>query len=177
MKKVYSLPKIEAEDSDIKQKATQAKNKADVATYVEKVQEHGYINYSNSETIEKAEETIPETLDTPNVPYVISPDEFAEFDDYEKVSLIFYADQVLTDDNNDLIDANDIENLVGFESLASFGEYEDDSVYVRNDRLKCDFEILYDQRTYKEVVIDPELNANIEQLQDETNQYWKKMED
>ena len=41
---------------------------------------------------------------------------------------------------------------IGKDSLTHFGEYEDDSVFVRNDRLKADYEILMDQRTYAEVL-------------------------
>ena len=42
----------------------------------------------------------------------------------------------------------DIEYLVGEDSLDHFGEYEDDSVFVRNDDLKTDFEILLDEASY-----------------------------
>jgi hypothetical protein len=45
-----------------------------------------------------------------------------------------------------------VDDVVGFESLNRFGEYEDDSVFVRNDRLKCDYEILLDRRKYSDVV-------------------------
>ena len=45
-----------------------------------------------------------------------------------------------------------MDNVVGLESLTHFGEFEDDSVFVRNDRLKCDYEILLDQRTYSDVM-------------------------
>lgn len=41
--------------------------------------------------------------------------------------------------------------LLGGDSLEHFGEYEDDSVYVRNDAKKCDYEILLDQRNYQEI--------------------------
>ena len=82
-------------------------------------------------------------------PYVISPDEFGEFEDYEKISLIYYNDGVLTDENNEIVD--DINEIVGEDSLKHFGEYEEDSVFVRNDKLKCDYEILYDLRKYKNV--------------------------
>lgn len=85
-----------------------------------------------------------------NKPYVISPEEFGEGEEYEKISLTYYADQVLADENDELVE--DVEGAVGFESLTHFGEYEDDSVFVRNDRLKCDYEILLDQRTYSDVV-------------------------
>ena len=83
-------------------------------------------------------------------PYVISPEEFGEFEDYERISLSYYADQVLADEDDEKVD--DADNVVGLESLTHFGEFEDDSVFVRNDRLKCDYEILLDQRTYSDVM-------------------------
>ena len=79
-------------------------------------------------------------------PYIISPSEFGGLDDYDTISLTYYADGVLTDDNDEPIE--DIEKIVGMESLKHFGEYEDDSVFVRNDELKCDYEILLDTRNF-----------------------------
>lgn len=81
-------------------------------------------------------------------PYVISPDEFGEMDGYETESLTLYSDKVLTDDFGDIID--DVDGLVGKDSLNRFGEYEEDTVFVRNDARKCDYEILADSMTYKE---------------------------
>ena len=69
-------------------------------------------------------------------PYVIAPEEFGEEYEYDTISLTYYSDRVLTDDDDEIVE--DVEDVVGFESLESFGEYEDDSVFVRNDRLKCD---------------------------------------
>ncbi len=83
-------------------------------------------------------------------PYVISPDEFGELYDYETISLTYYSDGVLADDQDEIVD--DIDEIVGVESLDHFGEYEDDSVFVRNDQKKCDYEILYDSRSYLDVV-------------------------
>jgi len=83
-------------------------------------------------------------------PYVISPDEFDEMDSYETISLTYYADGVLTDDCDELVE--DVDDVVGLDSLNHFGEYEDDSVFVRNDRYKCDYEILKDRRKYSDVV-------------------------
>ena len=82
-------------------------------------------------------------------PYVISPDEFGNEFDYEEVSLTYYADGVLTDDQDNIIE--DVEGLVGLDSLNHFGEYEDDSVFVRNDALQTDYEILADLRNYSDV--------------------------
>ena len=82
-------------------------------------------------------------------PYVISPDDFDEMDDYETETLMYYEDDVLTDDGGNII--TDVEKLIGKDSLSHFGEYEDDSVFVRNDKLKTDYEILADGRNYYDV--------------------------
>ena len=83
-------------------------------------------------------------------PYVISPDEFGELDDYDLISLTYYADEVLADDIDEIVE--DVDDVVGLDSLTHFGEYEPDSVFVRNDRLKADYEILLDERTYPEAI-------------------------
>ena len=81
-------------------------------------------------------------------PYVIEPEIFGEDPDYETISLNYYADGVLTDENNCIIDPGEIESLIGEESLDHFGEYEDDSVFVRNEERKTDYEILAIQSNY-----------------------------
>lgn len=82
-------------------------------------------------------------------PYVISPVEFDTIDDYEVFTLIYYADGVLADETGNVIE--DVEGMVGRDSLNHFGEYEDDSVHVRNDAQQCDFEILRDLDKYSDV--------------------------
>ena len=96
------------------------------------------IKYSNTE---KEDENM-------NRPYVISPEEFGE-NDYDTESLTLYADGVLTDDMDNKIE--DVEGMVGEDSLNHFGEYEDDSVFVRNDKYKTDYEILLDTRKFSDV--------------------------
>ena len=81
-------------------------------------------------------------------PYVISPSDFGEMDGYRQFSLTYYEDGVLEDDEYNIINENEIAELIGSDSLFTFGEYEDDSVFVRNERLRADFEILKDYRTY-----------------------------
>lgn len=115
----------------------QAKEKPDLVQYAAMVQKYGG--------------TVGEEKEVPmkeKFPYVIPPEEFGEFDDYERISLTYYADGVLADDNNEVVD--DVEDIVG-DALDHFGEYEDDSVFVRCDERKCDYEILMDQRTFSEV--------------------------
>ena len=84
--------------------------------------------------------------------YVIPPENFGELD-YEMESLTYYADGVLAFDLTNVV-VQDKDSLVGRGSLNTFGEYEPDSVYVRNDNLKKDFEILLDRRKFSDVVSD-----------------------
>lgn len=81
-------------------------------------------------------------------PYVISPYDFGEIDEYHKIELTYYEDGVLEDDEYNIV--NDVDELIGPKALMTFGEYEEDAVFVRNERLHTDFQILKDPRTYKE---------------------------
>lgn len=80
-------------------------------------------------------------------PYVISPAEFGEMDGYSVETLFYYANGMLADANGEVID--DAEDIIGEDSLTHFGDYEEDSVCVRNDRLKADYEILKDNGDYE----------------------------
>lgn len=161
VKETFSKLKVKNNDSEdnnnVRTIVERAKDKPSVMEYTAKLRKQGYTNYSDTDSLsedsnDSEEEEVDENMinDKPLIPYVISPDEFGEFYDYETISLTYYADQVLADDDDELVE--DIEETVGFESLNAFGEYEDDSVFVRNDRLKCDYEILLDQRKYSDVI-------------------------
>lgn len=84
-----------------------------------------------------------------NEPYVITPEEYGEADGYDAVSLICFADGVITDDWYEPLE--DVVGAIGLDVESHFGEYEDDSVYIRNDRLKTDYEILRDLRNFSEL--------------------------
>lgn len=81
---------------------------------------------------------------------VISPQEFGEDINYERISLKYYSDGVVTDDEDEIVD--NWQDLIGPDFAKHFGEYEDDSVFVRNTVLKVDYEILRDLSSYH----DPE---------------------
>ncbi len=83
-------------------------------------------------------------------PYIITPEEFSD-SDYNTETLSYWADGVVTDIDNEPLTDDQIEDLIGEDSLSHFGEYEDDSVFVRNDRLRTDYEILADTRRYGDV--------------------------
>lgn len=151
VKEVFAKREQDSAENDdvVREKAFNAKEKPNIVKYAAKLREQGYTNYADIEPETDKEEVDEESIDI-GTPYVIPPEEFGDFDDYEKIGLTYYADQVLTDDDDELVE--DIEDTVGFDSLTHFGEYEDDSVFVRNDRLKCDYEILLDQRKYSDVI-------------------------
>lgn len=82
-------------------------------------------------------------------PYIIAPDEVGDLD-YTCESLNYYADGTLTDQYDNIID--DVEGIIGdIKPEAHFGQYEQDTVYVRNDVTQCDYEILRDIRNYSDV--------------------------
>jgi hypothetical protein len=81
-------------------------------------------------------------------PYIISPDDFNE-SNYESKTLFYYTDKVLADDDFNII--HDVVREIGPDALTSFGLYEDDAVYVRNDVLEIDYEILKDERAYNKI--------------------------
>ena len=81
-------------------------------------------------------------------PYVIPPEEFDE-NGYNLLTLFYYNNGILVDEGQNIIEGDELEELIGSESLTHFGEYEDDSVFVRNDAMRMDIEILKDEDDYE----------------------------
>ena len=117
-----------------------SKVKPDLEEYYNRIKDLGYI--SGNDISEKVE---PVTMAGP---FVISPSEFDE-NDYDTVSYKYYADGILTDEMDEIVE--DVDGTVGYESLKHFGEYEDDSVFVRNDKRQIDYEILLVDEDYASV--------------------------
>ena len=100
------------------------------------------LSYSNSENDE--EYTVKVELGEEVIePFVIDPNEFGEMPGYDTESWSYLPDGVVTDEEGGIV--TDYESIIGDVAI-HFGEYDDDSVYVRNDNNKCDYEIL---RYYK----------------------------
>ncbi len=87
-------------------------------------------------------------------PYVIPPEDFGEGEfgdyDYDTVSLTLYADGVIENEFGDVLSDDEIDDYIGKDSLNHFGEYEDDSVFVRNEGLRTDYEILKSNLVHEE---------------------------
>ena len=133
-------------------KAEQARLKKDLCEYAAAVKNTGYTNYARtiapevSAAVAQPDSDI-DSRDTKEYPYIISPDEFDEVDEYVTEVIMYYADGVTVGDDDEPLD--DPNTILGTEWPNRFGEYENDAVYVRNDVLKCDYEILRDLREYR----------------------------
>ena len=86
--------------------------------------------------------------------FVISPDEFGEEEGYETINLTLYADNTITDDDFNKMSPSEVSAKIGLGLLEHFGEYEKDSMFVRNDELECYYEILKDSRDYSDILED-----------------------
>lgn len=166
VKEVYARKYKQAAESDEDRSndvmvASRYDNKPDIQEYAAMVAGYGYVSendepyYDDPEDDEEEEDEddYPTSFDDRDKddfvgPQVISPEEFDE-NGYETFSFTYYADGVLTDEEGNIV--YDLENTVGADFYKHFGEYEDDSVFVRNDWLEYDYEILRDERCYSDV--------------------------
>ena len=123
----------------------------DKGIYSNIIKESGYVRYSKSSNQDDSEkEDKKDNID--DEPYVIRPDLFDTLDDYESMTLTYYADGVLADMFDVPID--DPDTLVGTDFVDCFNadEVDGDVVYVRNERKKTDFEIIEDLRNYSDMM-------------------------
>lgn len=106
--------------------------------------------YSEKETNELVDEVGKgdDVMEEYGGPRVISPEEFGENTNYEVLSFTYYADGILTDEDDHVI--SNPEDYIGDEALNSFGEYEDDSVFVVDDDIETYYEILLDESNYSD---------------------------
>lgn len=121
-----------------------------------------YTTYSNAQVDEVVADEEPKPSikpEDPEKPYIITPAEYGELEGYGTVTLTFYKDHILADEENDILE--NVEEMIGFESLNHFGEYVENAVYVRNDKVMCDFEILTDEKTYQESLDDEPIRKGV----------------
>lgn len=135
VKELYAKKEEASKEAESEEVVVDEKTKEE---YREMVKDLGY---SSDDT-----EVVKEDEDVER-PYVISPHEYDEIG-YRTVSLEYFADGVLIDERGKII--RNVEEVIGIEPEEHFGEYEDDSVFVRDDRKKIDYEILRNEGTYAE---------------------------
>ena len=138
---------VKTEKDEIVEKAS---HKPDISEYAKVLNNEDYTHYSKTK----------KDTDEKESPYVIEPEEFGEFDDYATISLTYYSDGILADDADEMID--DVEEVIGSESLDILSD--EDTVYVRNDKRKCDYEVLFSEKLYSEITEEkPWLNHDMEE--------------
>jgi hypothetical protein len=119
-------------------KINDGKSQNDLAELVQK--------YSVEEKTEEQDE---------NLPHVISLEEWTNGGGpNEKITLTYYeVDDTVADPNDDIF--QNVEKLLGDDSLLSFGIDSDDPdiVYVRNNKISTDFEIIRVRKSYSETVL------------------------
>lgn len=98
----------------------------------------------------------------PNVPYMITEEEFrVNEDDHTQTSLVYFIkDDILVDEDEQIV--NDVENLVD-SCLDNFSVHSPTTVvYVRNERLKLDIEVVLDTDDYIDIDIDHEFRKDFD---------------
>ena len=133
----------ESNGSDETKEPEQEKNEEEPneeETYESIIKESGYV----VETEKKEDKHMEK-------PYVISPSEFGD-SDYAILTLTYFLDGTVLNERDKIV--TNVDELIGDDFASHFGDYPEDpdTVYVRNDKLEIDFEILKDYREYSETV-------------------------
>lgn len=110
---------------------------------------NGYSSFVPNER-DKLPETSVVRGDPANI-FIITPKEFNE-SEYNAVTLFYYKDGVLSNDNYEPLNAVEITSMIGDQALDSFGTYGTDSVYVQNDNNKTVYEIILEDDNYTDIV-------------------------
>lgn len=121
--------------------------KPEIRDYINTLRERKYVDYSKTAEPDAPSAKVPDVIADP---YVISIDDFGQEEGYDTITLTAYSDGTIANYADDELE--DPESTVGEDILNKFGD--EDVVYIRNDRLKADFEVVRDNRTYVEVVGD-----------------------
>lgn len=126
----------------------------------------GYAKQSKAQTKKEAEEEeeVCNVQNHEDGPYIITPEEFRSIDDYDFQTLIYYADGHVATDTGDLI--TNYEDQIGYDALEHFGEYEEDTVYVRNDEEMMDFEVIRSDKNFTDILEEQRMQSIME-IEDE----------
>lgn len=126
-----------------------ALNKPGLVEYTKRLKEATYVNYSDKEEENKPAKYPWESSDkfSKDGPYIVSPTEYGDEDDYDETDLILYADGILADKDDNIID--NVDEVLGKGTLEHMGEYEEDALHVCNPVKKIYYEILADERSYE----------------------------
>ena len=108
------------------------------------IKKHNYDSYFTP----KSEEKVPsEATESPKEggivePYIINASQFATDRTLDKISLTYYINADLVCEEEEVIE--DIDAVLGTDFMNHFHDDEEGVVYVRNERLGADYEVILD---------------------------------
>lgn len=154
MREYYRELKKEATKVDTTEDDTKEESKEDFRPIEELaeaegiIKDKGYVNYTNYNDTDYSENNKEEQVDEDEI-YIIDPEEFGgENGEYDTATLTYFKDGVLADEVDEIVTYNVIG---GEENLQPFKDYPDcTAVYVRDDNIMVDYEILRDPYQYDE---------------------------
>lgn len=128
--------------------AFELQNSLDAKEYERMVRKYNDISVSPTPGIENCDDF--------RRPYVIPPDDFGEYDDYDKIFLTMCNDGVIVDEDFDILDRGSLDDIGVDYNMEFMGEFEDDILHIRNEKCKTDFEITKISDNYKALTHEEE---------------------
>lgn len=128
----------------------------DVMNFKSNIDRFGYDTVSTKTSKpgkEEVDEMAVSRIEEPRI-FVISPDEYNTIDGFDTATFYYSSDNYLLNSDYEIVPDDEMKCLIGHDPYGHFGEYEDDSVYVRNLDLMRDYEILLSMKTCEEIMED-----------------------
>ena len=116
----------------------------DAKIFRSEIKKHNYDSFFKA--TEEGKEA-PEASESPKEggivePYIISAQQFATDGILEKVTLTYYINADLVCEEDELVD--DPNSIIGYDFMNHFHDDEEGVVYVRNEKLGTDYEVILD---------------------------------
>lgn len=83
--------------------------------------------------------------------YTITPDEYGMQDGFNTYEMYYTSDNKVLDADLRVLSDVDIDEILGGDPGAWFGEYDDQNVFVRNEDFQCDYNVCLCLKTADEI--------------------------
>lgn len=154
VKDAFALKKVEEKNEKKEPQMTaeqityEKERQSKLQDYRALVRESGYKTRTSPKDLLEDDPNEQTPGDNITKPYVIKPEEFDTLDNYDAVCYTYYADGVLVDEDEDPLEIPEIATSIGLDFASHFGDYDEDSIHIRNDLRHIDYEIVRDLRKY-----------------------------
>lgn len=124
----------------------EVKNESDMKNIIS---ENGYGDVETHANENNTDSNVDDEYTTK--PYEISGYEYGALDGYDIKTLYLYSDGEMRTDKGVLMTYDEIDNEIGIESATMESDFNSDGYkYIRNDRLRADYEIIYDEGRFSD---------------------------